>query len=312
MENVAFATGHSTAADGGVDSMDELRQPSTDMENAAPSSARLSAVCLEQQQQQQHDFQQEVVNNNRPSSLLSPMEQHHQTRNHLSESDSSTVSPHTPPPFQRQRLSPTGTDEDSSAVAQIKALIDFHRLSREQFMRIYDEYMNEKEKQAQMSISIAHAQAQAAAMLNCASVVAGNTTTTHQPQDAAVDCDINDESSCSPHEVLSSSHVDVVDVSAATAMEEMDGTGDSEAGGDDSSMVATPATLIVDGEEDGSGGGGMDTSHVGKMQSLVRSALESFETASPVMSEIGQKRKHFTLEEELRLQPSTFAQQLLE
>ena len=51
---------------------------------------------------------------------------------------------------------------------------------------------------------------------------------------------------------------------------------------------------------------------VGKMQTLVRSAIESYETSPLVFSELGAKRKLFTLEEELNLQPSTFAQELLE
>ena len=56
---------------------------------------------------------------------------------------------------------------------------------------------------------------------------------------------------------------------------------------------------------------------VGKMQNLVRSALENYSTGSclpaTAVIEIGKKRPaNFTLEEELRLQPSEFAQQLLE
>lgn len=51
---------------------------------------------------------------------------------------------------------------------------------------------------------------------------------------------------------------------------------------------------------------------VGKMQNLVRSAMESYETSPLVFSELGAKRKMFTLEEELNLQPSAFAQELLE
>lgn len=54
---------------------------------------------------------------------------------------------------------------------------------------------------------------------------------------------------------------------------------------------------------------------VGKMQNLVRSALENYTTGtgSSGSVEIGKKRPaNFTLEEELRLQPSPFAQQLLE
>lgn len=49
---------------------------------------------------------------------------------------------------------------------------------------------------------------------------------------------------------------------------------------------------------------------VGKMQTLVKSAIQSYETSS--IAEIGQKRKMFSLEEELNLKPSPFAQELLE
>ena len=58
------------------------------------------------------------------------------------------------------------------------------------------------------------------------------------------------------------------------------------------------------------GGADPGRQEVGKMQSLVRSALESY-SSSPV-SELGTKRKQFTLEEELRMQPTTFATELLE
>lgn len=52
---------------------------------------------------------------------------------------------------------------------------------------------------------------------------------------------------------------------------------------------------------------------VGKMQTLVRSAIESFETSpSMATSELGAKRKLFSLEEELNMKPSPFAQELLE
>ena len=47
---------------------------------------------------------------------------------------------------------------------------------------------------------------------------------------------------------------------------------------------------------------------VDKMQSLVQSALRVYEASS----ELGQKRRCFTLEDEISLQPSPFAQELLE
>ena len=50
---------------------------------------------------------------------------------------------------------------------------------------------------------------------------------------------------------------------------------------------------------------------VDKMQCLVQSALRVYE-ASSVVPELGQKRRCFTLEDELNLQPSSFAQELLE
>lgn len=50
---------------------------------------------------------------------------------------------------------------------------------------------------------------------------------------------------------------------------------------------------------------------VDKMQTLVQSALRVYEATS-LTPELGQKRRCFTLEEELNLQPSSFAQELLE
>lgn len=126
---------------------------------------------------------------------------------------------------------------------------------------------------------------------------------------------------------LSGSHnVELVDIAGngTTSMEMMDDANCTEnnettTGEEENAVTIGGTPIIMDGEDEENSGGvdvgvgvGGDGSQVGKMQSLVRTALESYETASPVISEIGQKRKHFTLEEELRLQPSPFAQQLLE
>ena len=106
---------------------------------------------------------------------------------------------------------------------------------------------------------------------------------------------------------------------------------------------SSPSVIIVTGEEVGAEGGGsvgeqvsiMETSlseegggraegrhveaqeeeqfgmEIGKMQTLVQSALQSYET-SPAASELGSKRKLFSLEEELNMRPTMFAQELLE
>lgn len=69
------------------------------------------------------------------------------------------------------------------------------------------------------------------------------------------------------------------------------------------------------GEEEGNSTGEnaeVVPGEVGKMQNLVRSAIESYETSPSVFSDLGAKRKQFTLEEELSMQPSAFAQELLE
>ena len=71
----------------------------------------------------------------------------------------------------------------------------------------------------------------------------------------------------------------------------------------------------VRGEEEGNSTGEnaeVVPGEVGKMQNLVRSAIESYETSPSVFSDLGAKRKQFTLEEELSMQPSAFAQELLE
>ena len=70
------------------------------------------------------------------------------------------------------------------------------------------------------------------------------------------------------------------------------------------------------GEEEEGNGTGENAKgvqgEVGKMQNLVRSAIESYETSPSVFTDLGAKRKQFTLEEELSMQPSPFAQELLE
>ena len=301
------------------------------------------------------ELQQEVVT---PcsTSLLSPRER----GNHLNDSDSTanhSLSGHFPPrsPSQAAALARTGAEEavvalSSGVVAQIKALLEVHGLSREQYMSIYDEYMSEREQQqAQLTISMAHAQAQAAAMLNSSSMVAQAASNNNHHSISSsnvinsrqvINSDANDEENASSplltphaHEDLDrlnthSCHLDMVDVTenaaagiGSSSMEtDAKCSENSEAPQEEETATMEGTLLIADGEDEegrvemggvGVGGAG-DGSHVGKMQSLVRSALESYETASPVMSEIGQKRKHFTLEEELRLQPSPFAQQLLE
>lgn len=333
------------------------------------------------------DYQQEIGSRTSTTPLLSPQER----GNHLvSESRSeSTTGPHSAlslsghfqprSPSQAAALAGTGGEEavvaiSSEVVAQIKALLEINTISREQFMNIYDEYVNEREQQQQAQLSrfsMAQAQAQAAAMLNSTSMVAAavasaasnnnnHTSTTSSiinsrqqamhttSSDDATMNDEEDTSSQSPllttahtheghplnsHRAGSSHDVELVDIAtgngeaAGSSMETMDDAENSKTptgggGEDEESAVTIGGTplMMEDGEDEENSRGGVDVgvsvggegSQVGKMQTLVRTALESYETASPVMSEIGQKRKHFTLEEELRLQPSPFAQQLLE
>ena len=307
------------------------------------------------------EYQQEV--HTPRTSLLSPQER----GNHLSESDSTanlSLSGHFQPrsPSQAAALAGTGGEEavvaiSSEVVAQIKALLEAHRLSRDQFISIYDEYMSEREQQqAQLSFSRAHAhaQAQAAAMLNSSSMVAaaaasasnnnnhsGSTSIINSRQQVmtSMEATNDEEDTSSPlltahaHEdslnMPSSHNVEMVDIASngATVGSTTETTDDASytensetptGEGEENAVTIGGTPLMMDGEDEensrvdvGIGVGG-DGSQVGKMQTLVRTALESYETASPVISEIGQKRKHFTLEEELRLQPSPFAQQLLE
>lgn len=250
----------------------------------SPSSRRLDPV---------HEFQQEVVP--RPT-LLSPLER----ENHVNDLDS--PADHSLSQFQQ---STSAGEAAISVTAQIKALIEAHRLSREQYMSIYDDYVTEKDQQARLSMTMAHAQAQAAAMLNATSVVAA-ARAGHGSRPQVTNSDVTENHS-SPQEGLSS-HTDIGDMPNPVSME-TDTASNSEVCGDQNAVGVVPPSLIVDGGEEEAEG---DGSQVGKMQSLVRSAMESYETASPVTAELGQKRKHFTLEEELRLLPSPFAQQLLE
>lgn len=316
------------------------------------------------------EYHQQEVRTPARTSLLSPQER----GNHLSESESTgnlSLSGHFQPrsPSQAAALAGTGGEEaavaiSSEVVAQIKALLEAHRLSRDQFIGIYDEYMSEREQQqAQLSFSMAHAhaQAQAAALLNSSSMVAAaaaqsaSSNNNHNSSISIINnrqqimnsVDVtNDEEDTTSSPLLTAAHaheddlnlrssqnVEMVDIASngaavsGSSIETMDDASCTEnsetptgAREEEENAVTIGGTaLIVDGDPDeensrvdiGVGVAG-DGSQVGKMQSLVRTALESYETASPVISEIGQKRKHFTLEEELRLQPSPFAQQLLE
>lgn len=81
------------------------------------------------------------------------------------------------------------------------------------------------------------------------------------------------------------------------------------------SMDTGPA---IQPQEEGAEGGGQGEEEggtfqeeVGKMQTLVQTAIQSYET-SPSVAESVVKKKLFSLEEELNLRPSSFAQELLE
>lgn len=87
--------------------------------------------------------------------------------------------------------------------------------------------------------------------------------------------------------------------------------GAAPAGGEGGgSITGAEGECQQDGEENMDAEEQFDA-EVGKMQNLVRSAMHSYET-SPVTSELGVKRKMFSLEEELNMKPTSFAQELLE
>ena len=97
--------------------------------------------------------------------------------------------------------------------------------------------------------------------------------------------------------------------------EEGEGLGDGAAmegrGGNDT--CDENGAVIESGAECGREENGQleEKEEVDKMQTLVQSALRVYE-ASSITQELGQKRRSFTLEEELNLQPTSFAQELLE
>ena len=331
MENDVFVQASEVAVNdlSGVNAGENGHRRALESVESSPSPGQQSSHLSSPVQGDMHEsYQQEVVNDthSRPSLMLSHLEH----GNHLT-SDPKAADHSLSPCTQRRSRSPGSgvlASAQGNVVAQIRALIELHRLSREQLVSIYDDYVSERsEQRAHLSMSMAHAQAEAVAMLNSSSVVAGGGRSCRTQVVNSDRVDMNHGSPLAsshvhvqqqPQNNLSSSHVDVIDVTTnMTSLEEMDAaaaTGDSseldqEGGGEEHSNATTPAALIMDGGDDDDDS---ESSHVGKMQSLVRSALESYETASPVTSEIGQKRKHFTLEEELRLQPSPFAQQLLE
>ena len=153
----------------------------------------------------------------------------------------------------------------------IRSLIERYQLTREQFAAIYEEYVT----------------------LNSA---AASTTVNHSAVGSA--------------DARSSPNVIIVTGEGITDGAEGRGGGVSE-------QVSMMETGLSEG-------GRLDGRHVegtpeeeqfgveiGKMQTLVQSALQSYET-SPAASELGTKRKMFSLEEELNMRPTMFAQELLE
>ena len=91
---------------------------------------------------------------------------------------------------------------------------------------------------------------------------------------------------------------------------------EGEGGGDEAEVEERKEREIR--METGRNGNGHEEERTGekvdKMQTLVQSALRVYEasSSSPSAVEVGQKRRCFTLEEELTTQPSPFAAELLE
>ncbi len=160
----------------------------------------------------------------------------------------------------------------SSVRVLIRSLIERYQLTREQFVAIYDDYASCK----LLAAAVASSQQQ------------------QQQLAAQARADAHRES----QQVLASSKL----AEANGAGKNPAGQGGEEGGG----RARAPPPLTQEGDEPDEELHG----EVGKMQHLVQSAIKSYETSS--ISELGQKRKMFSLEEELNLKPSPFAQELLE
>lgn len=157
----------------------------------------------------------------------------------------------------------------------IRSLIERYQLTREQLAAIYEECVS----------------------LNSVAAAAAAPTVNH----SAVD---------SPGSAIPSSSPNVIIVTGEGGLGAEGGVGVGE-------QVSIMETGLSEGggqEEGGRAKAGEEEQfgmEIGKMQTLVHSALQSYET-SPAASELGSKRKLFSLEEELNMRPTMFAQELLD
>ncbi len=184
----------------------------------------------------------------------------------------------TPSPHAHQRDREQEDSENvvpSSVRLLIRSLIERYQLTREQFVAIYDDCARCKLAAVEAASARAHVQQQVHARA-IAHREAQATSKLVETNGTGVHADGNPT---------------------------VQGAGEEGVG---RVLPAVPMELEAEGEE----GEEELQGEVGKMQNLVKSAIHSYETSSIV--ELGQKRKLFSLEEELNMKPTSFAQELLE
>ena len=180
----------------------------------------------------------------------------------------------------------TAKSNDTSSVSiQVQQLIEHHQLTRSQLLTIYDNY--EASKSALLTESNeTDTKAQSDNVVNLLSSKVVLPAEDKIQSESLVEIDTDKESEMSMETEESKS----VECDLDNGVKEKT----SPAVDSESIFSAMPP-------------------QVNKMQNLVISAMETMSHTSGItLSEIGQKRKHFTLEDELKVQLSPFVEQLLE
>ena len=180
-----------------------------------------------------------------------------------------------------KRYSTTLQSLDTSSVTiQIQRLIERHQLTRSQLLDIYDDYAASKSTLLASEPNETETKAQSVSLLSSG-------------VEPLAESDIQSES--------------LVEID--TDMESEKSTETEEGKNVDCDLDDEKTSPTVDSESIFS----IMPSQVSNMQSLVSNAMETVSHSSGItLSEIGQKRKHFTLEDELKVQLSSFVEQLLE
>lgn len=192
--------------------------------------------------------------------------------------------------------------EDSTTAKEevketVRSLVERFGLSREDLVSAYDECVQEKDEQ------------EVRLERNGSTSLLQGLEPVQQSASSAADAD-----TCSSPVQMNGVSEGAMELEEEGEEREQSGEDEEEDEMKEDSQTETGVWVRENGTRLGSLSDGSpleEKEEVDKMQTLVQSALRVYE-ASSLPPELGQKRRSFTLEDELNLQPTSFAQELLE